>query len=138
VKTIVENHMRPHHLADSGLTARGMYRYFRDTGAAGVDIALLALADHLATHGPDLEAERWEKRLNTAAELIGGYFRVRASLDAPALANGSELINALNLQPGPRVGELLEAIREAQVAGEIHTKQEALELARERVKRDHV
>ena len=63
--------------------------------------------------------------------MIGEYFdHVRLSLDAPRLVNGQTLIKELGLPPGPKVGELLEAIREAQVAGEIHTPQEALDLAR--------
>jgi putative nucleotidyltransferase with HDIG domain len=131
VRTIIANHMRPQHLADSGLTARGMYRYFRDTGAAGVDVILLALADHLATYGPDLQPDKWASRLDTASALAGEYFgRMRAELAAPPLVNGKELIKILRLRPGPQIGKLLEAIREAQGAGEIHTRAEALELAR--------
>ncbi len=131
VQTIIAHHMRPQQLADAGLTSRGLYRYFRDTGEAGVEIVLLALADHLATHGPDLPMERWRKRLEVAAALIGGYFeRVREQLTTPALISGGELVQALGLPPGPRIGKLLETIREAQAAGEIHTKQEAMELAR--------
>lgn len=134
IRIIVANHMRPQQLADSGLTARGVYRYFRDTGDAGLDIVLLALADHLATHGPDLDAARWNRRLNAAVELIGGYLeRIRRQMQAPPLVNGKELMRALGLPPGPHIGELLEAIREAHVAGEIHTKQEAIELARRKV-----
>lgn len=134
IRIIVANHMRPQQLADSGLTARGVYRYFHDTGDAGLDIVLLALADHLATHGPDLDAARWDRRLNAAAELIGGYLdRMRQQMQAPSLVNGKELMRTLGLPPGPRIGELLEAIREARAAGEIHTKQEALKLARRKV-----
>jgi hypothetical protein len=36
----------------------------------------------------------------------------------------------LNLSPGPLVGRLLETVREAQAAGEISTREEALALAR--------
>lgn len=134
IRIIVANHMRPQQLADSGLTARGMYRYFRDMGKAGVDIVLLALADHLATHGPDLDARRWDRRLNAASELIGSYLeRLQRQIKSPPLVNGKELMRTLGLSTGPRIGELLEAIREAQAVGEIHTKQEALELARRRV-----
>jgi poly(A) polymerase len=38
----------------------------------------------------------------------------------------------LNLQPGKIIGELLEAIREAQAMGEVSTRNQALELARKR------
>jgi hypothetical protein len=39
-------------------------------------------------------------------------------------------MRALGLPPGPRIGSLLEEIREAQAAGEIHTAEDALTLAR--------
>jgi hypothetical protein len=42
---------------------------------------------------------------------------------------GDELIAALGIQPGPRVGEVLEELRAASFAGEI-SRQEAVELAR--------
>jgi len=36
------------------------------------------------------------------------------------------LINLFGLKPGPRIGEILEAVREAQAAGEVATREEAL------------
>jgi hypothetical protein len=35
-------------------------------------------------------------------------------------------METFSLKPGPRVGRLLEALREAQAAGEVTTKEEAL------------
>jgi tRNA nucleotidyltransferase/poly(A) polymerase len=37
------------------------------------------------------------------------------------------------LKPGPKIGEILEAVREAQGAGELSSKEEALALARKRL-----
>jgi hypothetical protein len=45
--------------------------------------------------------------------------------------NGNDLMAELDLAPGPQIGRLLEAIREAQAAGELHTREAALSLARE-------
>ena len=39
-------------------------------------------------------------------------------------------MTALQLSPGRQVGAILEAIREAQAAGEVRTKDEAIDLAR--------
>lgn len=47
----------------------------------------------------------------------------------PRLIRGDELMAALKLSPGPLVGQLLEVVREAQAAGEIRTREEALALA---------
>ncbi len=129
---IIGGHMRPHWLAESPLTRRAMYRFFRDTRDYGVDILLLSLADHLATHGPELERERWVKRLELIEAMLMAYFERRAEVVAPPpLINGTELMAALNLKPGRQIGVLLEAIREAQAAGEVTTKEEAVRLARE-------
>jgi hypothetical protein len=50
------------------------------------------------------------------------------SLSRPRkLIDGHDVMSAFGLSPGPRVGELLEALREAQAAGEVTDKQEALQ-----------
>jgi hypothetical protein len=46
------------------------------------------------------------------------------------LIDGHDLLREFELQPGPLVGELLEAVREAQVSGEVRTREEALALVR--------
>jgi len=52
------------------------------------------------------------------------------ALAAPPLIDGHQLMAALGLKPGPEVGRLLSAVREAQLDGEINDPQQALELAR--------
>ena len=43
--------------------------------------------------------------------------------------NGRDLLE-MGLKPGRRIGEILEAVREAQMAGEIHSRDEALDAAK--------
>jgi poly(A) polymerase/tRNA nucleotidyltransferase (CCA-adding enzyme) len=133
VGRLVEGHLRPAHLARGGrVTRRAIYRYFRDTDDAGVDIVLLSLADHLATWGPNLREERWMRRLEVAELLLHHYFERRAETVAPELpVDGHDLMRELDLEPGPEIGLLLDALREAMAAGEITTREEALELARQ-------
>jgi putative nucleotidyltransferase with HDIG domain len=131
VSSIIRAHMRPHHLALSELTRRAIYRFFRDTGDYGVDVLLLSLADHLATHGPEVDSDRWLKRLDLVAKMLSAYFERRAEIVMPhVLINGDEVMSALGLPPGKQVGAILEAIREAQAAGEVMTKADALGLAK--------
>ncbi|RMF50976.1 MAG: HD domain-containing protein, partial [Anaerolineae bacterium] len=54
VKRIVKNHMRPLLLGyDKAMPSRrAVYRLFRQTGDAGVDVCVLSLADFLGTYGP--------------------------------------------------------------------------------------
>ncbi len=46
------------------------------------------------------------------------------------LLHGEDLMEALKLKPGKQVGELLQHIREKQLAGELKTKEEAVEWAK--------
>ncbi|MFQ5398085.1 MAG: HDIG domain-containing metalloprotein [Anaerolineae bacterium] len=140
VQRIVAGHMRPMHLTRSQpgksnkplrLTRRAIYRYFRDTGSAGIDIGLISLADHLATHDSPGDPEQWQRLVSVVAQLFRHYFEHHAETVAPPpLLDGRELMTVLQLGPGPEVGRLLRLIEEAQAAGELTTKAEALDFAR--------
>jgi len=131
-RVMVREHLRPAHLACAErITRRAVYRYFRATDDAGVEVALLSLADHLATWGPHLQEQRWARRLEVAETLLAHYFEHHEETVAPPpLVTGHDLMAALGLPEGPEVGRLLEALREAQAAGEVRTREEALALAR--------
>ena len=129
---IVRNHMRPLLLASQrSVSSRAIYRYFRDTGMAGVEILIHALADHLATYGPDVGDDQWSRLTALAARMLGDYWdRQSTRIAPPPLVRGYDLIHECGLQPGPQIGELLELVREAQVAEEVHSREEALALIR--------
>jgi putative nucleotidyltransferase with HDIG domain len=131
VTGIIGGHMRPHWLAEVPLTRRAMYRFFRDTKDYGVDILLLSMADHLATHGPDVDLHTWVERLGLIAQMFETYFGQHAEVVAPPpLVNGNDIMQELGLSPGKQIGVILEAIREAQASGEVMTREEALTLAK--------
>jgi putative nucleotidyltransferase with HDIG domain len=127
LRVAIEAHMRPTLLAQEPvLTRRAIYRFYRDTGPFGIDAGFIALADYLATRGPDLSEEGWVKHAETVARLWAAYYEQMEDVIAPApLLSGKDLIE-LGVTPGPELGELLERVREAQVAGELTTRQEAL------------
>ncbi len=133
VQTIVRHHLRPGQLArEEKVTRRAIYRYYRDSEDAGVDVVLLNLADHLGTYGPNLREERWTRRLDVAELLLQHYFERREETVAPQLpVDGHDLMRELELGPGPEIGRLLDIVREAVAAGEVETRADALALARE-------
>jgi hypothetical protein len=132
-ETIVRHHMRPLLLAaQDSLSARAVYRFFRDTGGAGIDILLQALADHLATYRVPGEDELWPRLVaNTTRMLTDAWSDDGRRVSPPRLVDGADLLREFSLQPGPQIGELLELVREAQAAGEIGSREEALSLVRQ-------
>ena len=131
--SIVNHHMRPALLSHpvESPSRKAVYRFFRDTGSAGVDICILSLADMLATYGPTLPQERWVRHVGVVRTLLGAWWEDKEERLFPApFLNGDDLKEELKLSPGPIIGYILESIREAQVTGDIKNRQEAINLAR--------
>ena len=126
VEHIVAGHMRPLLLVEGGqLSRRAVYRYFRAIQSAGLDIGLLSLADHLATYGGP--AGKWLELVKVVATLFEHYFEAHEETVAPVLLlNGHDLIQLFQLRPGPKVGRLLRELAEAQAAGEVGNREQAI------------
>jgi len=134
VEIMVRHHLRPRQMSQNGLPShRAIYRYFRDTGEAGIDILFLSLADHLATRGPRLNLSHWQAHSQVVEYILAQHFQEGISVIPPKLVDGHDLINIFGMSPGPKIGEFLEAVREAQASGEVTTKEEALSYIRERL-----
>lgn len=130
VTTIVANHMRPILLVLSGLSDRAIHRFFRATGDAGVDIAVHAWCDQRATYGAPMPPQVDSDIQSVLGRLLDRYYHAHARVVAPPpLVNGQDLIDQLALSPGPQIGALLAAIREAQAEGRVLNRGDALALA---------
>jgi tRNA nucleotidyltransferase (CCA-adding enzyme) len=93
---------------------RALYRLVRELGRNTPEVLWLVMLR--------------DPKLNTES-LITRYYQHYAPLAQPApLIVGGDLM-AMNIAPGPIIGVLLEAVREAQMIGEIHTHTEAMAFA---------
>jgi len=135
-ETIVRHHMRPLLLAGKGdASTRAIYRFFRDTRAGGVEVLLHALADHEATCSAQAGVECGLALAGLVGRMLADYWeRSQECISPPILIDGHDLLRQFGLQPGPQIGDLLEAVREAQASGEVQTRDEALALAAARLR----
>ncbi|GAH25854.1 unnamed protein product, partial [marine sediment metagenome] len=132
VETMVRYHLRPGQMGQNELPSpRAIYRYFRDTEEAGIDILFLSLADHLATRGPQLNMAQWLEHARIVNYVLTQRFEQAALVVPPKLVDGHDLIDIFGMSPGPKIGEFLEQVREAQASGELATREEALSYIRE-------
>ena len=93
---------------------------------AGLDIGLLSLADHLATHEGMGEGENWEALLNVVDRLFDHYFNHYEETIRPTPDFGiSSTLIEIDLETGPDIGWLLGIVEEAQAAGDINSVAEA-------------
>jgi len=133
VAALVRHHLRLGFLvhAPQPLARRTVYEYLRACEPVEVDVTLLSVADRLATRGERAQASI-EAHLALARGLLEDALRWRREGPPAPLVRGDELALELRLAGGSIVGALLEEIAEAQYAGEVHTREDALEYARSR------
>ncbi len=124
----VAAHLRLFHLATQpSPTRRARLRYLRDLRTEAPEAVLLAVADERAT-GP--EPPSLPAVLRTGRDLLALYWELADTREIPPLIRGRDLVDELGLEPGPRVGEILRALAEAEARGEVGTRADALALAR--------
>ncbi len=132
VQQVTDHHMRPGQLAQlEKVTPRAIRRYFVDLGPAGIAIALLSLADHLATRGPRPLTASWQRHVATVYLLLAQYIRHRELILPPKLVSAEELMSRYHLSSGPVIGRLLDAIAEAQADDAVHSRADAFWLVEE-------
>jgi poly(A) polymerase len=133
VAALVGNHLRAGFLVHEPqpLSRRTVFGYMRACAPVQVDVTLLSVADRLATRG-DRAQESIDAHMRVARGLLTDALRWRAEGSPPPLLRGDDLAGALGIPTGPRVGELLEELAEAQYAGEVSTPAQALAYARAR------
>ncbi len=142
IEAIVRHHIRFHFFTGrlegekQEPSRKVIYRFYRDAGKAGIDLILLGLADLRGTRSTTLTQKTWAAALDAARILLENYWeKPQETVAPPRLLDGNELMSELGLQPGRIVGQLLEAIREGQATGKIEDRRQALDFAREQLKK---
>jgi len=131
VAKMVEQHLRPTGMKDGDdwPTNRAIHRYFRDVGDVAIDTLYLSLADYLGAKGPDVVHEEWRNHARMVGHILHIGTSEPVSPTTTRLITGNDLMTHFNLQAGPGIGAVLERVEEARSAGEIETKEQALEMA---------
>ena len=130
VQMAVKQHMRPLHLAQlQEISDRAIYRFYRDAHGAGLDVLLLALADNLALVRGGENLDQWKRICETVGVLLRSYYdRYDQIIEPEPLLNGRDLLERLGMESGPAVGRMLRTLHEAQAAGQVTTREQALQL----------
>ncbi len=131
VAALVRNHLRLGFLVHEPqpLARRTVFAYLRACSPVEVDVTLLSIADRLATRG-ERAHEAVRAHLALANGMLADALRWHAEGSPRPLLRGDELARALGIATGPQIGELLEQLAAAQYAGELHSREQALDYAR--------
>ena len=117
---------------EAPLPPRRVHEYLRATEPVAADVTLLTVADRLSARGsgPFATEEAIEAHLSLARQMLAAALDWRRAGPPQPLLRGDELAVELGIDAGPELGELLAELEAAQYAGEVSTREEALDRAR--------
>jgi poly(A) polymerase len=113
---------------------RAMRRYLQKTRAEWLNILLLSYADLRATQGPRREADDLIKLEWLMGKIADMYFQEIRS-PVPRLIDGNDIMEEFHLPSSPAIGGLLRQVKEAQMDGKVKTREDAMEMLRDILKR---
>jgi poly(A) polymerase len=135
ISELTRQHMRIQSLAKAQeLTGRAKYRFFQDLGKEGLDLAILSLANALASSGLELRSpilaemsEEAKKIKKITDDLLRFYTDDFKKKSAQPLIDGKDIMEAMGIPPGRVVGALLNRLKEAEISGRVRTREDALQ-----------
>ncbi len=118
---LIKWHLRPGALYHQGdPTPKALQRFYRKAGDDVPELMVLAFGDLGATRGDGLpESSRTQLSENMFKLLVGYKAFVDEVESQPRILGGHDVIRIIGIKPGPVVGEILEALDEAQGLKEV-------------------
>lgn len=135
VSSMIRNHIYPSQVMsapevdyNSANGEKVMMRYVRKMDDNSIDNIILAQADRLSARGEAVSDEMVENNISNLNKLLNFYLSVKDTLEPlPILLDGNDVMKLLNIKPSKRLGEIMNALHEAQLSGEVVTKEQAIE-----------
>ena len=128
ISSMIKNHIYPSGvIAAPDLSEKVMMRYIRKMGNNVIDNITLAKADRLSARGVDVTDGMVEANLNGLNKLLNFYLQKRETLKPlPKLLDGREIMEILNIEQSPMLGKIIKNLHEAQLNGDVTTREEAV------------
>ena len=135
ISSMIKNHIYPSQVMNSlQITEKIMMRYVRKMEDNSIDAIILAQADRLSARGPEITDEIVERNIAYLNMLLKYYLEAKETIKPlPKLLSGNDVMDILNIKPSKKLGEIMDALHEAQLSGDVLTKEHAIEFVKKLV-----
>ena len=133
IQKLIKYHIYPSAVVCSdGFTEKTQMRFYRKMGEEVIDVIVLAAADRLSAQGPEITEEITSNNLNGLKMMLDNYIKLRKSIKPlPKLLDGNEIMQIKNLNQCKELGLIIKKLHEAQLSGDITTKDEAIDFIKQ-------
>lgn len=133
VSCMIKNHIYPSSVLDApDLNEKVMMRYLRKMEDNVIDNIILARADRLSARGVYVTEAMVKNNLDGLDKLLNFYLEKRETLvPLPKLVDGKEIMKIKGIKPSPLLGEIINALQESQLNGDVMNREDALKFVKE-------
>lgn len=129
IESIIRHHQRPLALflakQESGLRPKTLGRFFRQCADLTPMILLHAIADEMGKGDP--KEDPLNERIVFYQDLMEKYLSATTDNAIFPLVNGQDLMDIFGLSPSPRLGRILNSVKEFQMAGALENREQAVQ-----------
>ena len=128
VQTLIKYHIYPSSMVSAeDVTDKAFMKFYRKMEGYVIDLIILAMADRLSARGEKITEDIVNKNINALTKLLNDYLEMRKNIKPlEKLLDGRDIMELLNIKQGPQLGEIINALKEAQISGNVTTKEEAI------------
>ena len=132
ISTMIKYHIYPSNvIVAPDLSEKVMMRYVRKMETNVIDNIYLAKADRLSARGEAITDEIVKENLDGLDKLLCFYLEKRENLKPlPKLLDGLEIMEIKGIKQSPELGKIINALKEAQINGDITSKEEAIDFVK--------
>jgi len=133
ISFIIRHHIYPSNvIAAPNLSDKIYMRYIRKSGENAIDLIFVAMADRLSARGPEITDTMVNDNISGLNELLKYYIKIKPSLKPiPKLLSGYDIMRIKNISPSKELGKITDALHEAQINGQVLTKDDAIKFVQE-------
>lgn len=128
VTKMLKYHIYPSNVVSAPEINEKIYmRFIRKMENDVIDVIVLAMSDRLSARGVEITDEIVNNNINNLQKLLDFYLGIKDNLKPlPKLLSGNEIMDLLNLEPSKKLGNIIAELKEAQLSGEICSREEAV------------
>lgn len=132
ITSMIKNHIYPSQVVSAENINDKIYmRYIRKMEDNVIDNIILAQADRLSARGSAITDDIVKDNIDRLNKLLEFYIMIKPKLKPiPKLLTGQEIMEIKNIPQSPKLGEIISALKNEQLEGNILTKAEAVEFVK--------
>ena len=127
IQKIIKYHIYPASVVTQDSGEKAYMRFYRKMEEETIDLIAIAYADRMSALGPEVTEETVKQNIEGLNFLLQNYLKEKNKMSPlPKLLDGKEIMSLLNIPASPKLGKIIEQLKEAQLNGDVNTKEEAV------------